>query len=891
VALLERLVHQLEIPATQHDAFVAAARSQQHLNAWLRTGVESSQGSALRSGADLPFVGRESEMDLLRTRIAGLGMAPGRVVLLAGETGIGKSRLLRELYLQVARLGVPIVQTRCFEIEQGVAFHALADLVQQLCTLAQPCALASLDAIARAEIAAVVPSVRERLEPLPPLSGEIPDARRVRLLGAVASLVERVSQSARLVLMIDDIHWLDEASAQAVHHLACLGTPSASWLLVLAGRTDEIDGTAPGMRVQSALSRLHGTDLMRLERLSRADIQRLLQRLYADDAAPADCLDRACEASDGNPLFLAAVLSESKGPLQGPLKSGTDASSAARQIIRDRLVRLSAPARHLLDGAAVLGRHFEFELLRQIVPLEDEVAFDALDELLQRRWLSEDGASRDLVFVHDRLREITWSELSSARRRFLHAAAARALRGSAADRTGARRALDHAVIAEHESHAGHWPAAVEQRRLAGEQAEAVFAVREAIGHYDAALAWCEQQADRVMPADATALLECRGLAHAWLSDVDSAERDLGLVVQDARRCGDVARAVRLLTILGVACQRADRHEAGRAALDEAAALAATFADRSAWAEAIYWRGDSLWLQECNREAHACYAQVLAVCDQAQLGDAMRSKALHGLGEVAALDARPAEALALLEQSLAMARRCGDRLLECENLTVIAWVHLSAHGTGDLRAALQASSQARAVTLEADLVWQLSPIQSSACAALAEEGRYEEATAGFLRAIEMSRELGAASVELIALVWLAQCRLDAGNPAGALVECDAAEGLMVQRGVALFSHHLPAIRAQALTRLGRPGEAPDLCASYASAERRELGAAMLRILCAQIEWHAACGRLREARQAAQQLLELATAHGVAHMVARARDFLQAAPRDVQPRALIGAALST
>jgi predicted ATPase/DNA-binding XRE family transcriptional regulator len=397
IALARRLALQLRIPVARQADFMASARR--------HSATETDMPHDAAASVPPPFVGRDHEMQSLRTGLAALGSRAGQVIVIEGETGIGKSRLLDELALHADCVDLPVVRTKCHEIEQSVPFHALTMWLHRLVAQAHPDMLAGLDEFSRAQLATLAPRLRSRLAPMPAAVSDGPDAPLVCMLEAFAQLIERLAQNARLVLLLDDLQWIDTASAQALHHLASRPGP-ASWLMVLAGRSDEIMANQPSGQLHRALLDLPSTEVMVLARLTRGEIGQMMDA-QVQGTADAAQVERVFASCGGNPLFVAADMSESG-----------DAAPAVLAV-RERLQRLSPVARQLLDAATVLGDRFRFEAMRHAARLSTEAALDGLDELLRHQWLTDDSLDGHYTFTHDPLRRIAEHELSAARRRHL----------------------------------------------------------------------------------------------------------------------------------------------------------------------------------------------------------------------------------------------------------------------------------------------------------------------------------------------------------------------------------------------------------------------------------------------------------------------------------------
>jgi tetratricopeptide (TPR) repeat protein len=623
-------------------------------------------------------------------------------------------------------------------------------------------------------------------------------------------------------------------------------------------------------------------ETLSLSGLSEVEVGEVLQRTLvapSSDLTPvvqawsAEWLSQVHAWCRGNPLFLVAAMTEGLvlgGELPSMLRSskqGMNTSMSAVQIaIRGRLDRLSMPALRLVEVAATMGRAADFELMQAVaVDLsrgEDASVswLDALEELLRQQWLLDDEESDGYDFQHDRVREAVLAEMTWPRRQALHI--------SIACQLGTREQPEHALMAEHEECAHRWSAAAELWLRAGMQAEALFAVQKAIAHYTKGLRLVEEHAIKTPSTLANDLLERRGLAHVWLSRAEEAAVDLRPAVHRAVSQHRTGRAVELLIELGMCYQRADHYALGAATLHQALDLARELNDANAIATAMWWLADIEWTLDNNRASHHWFRQVMSLCESATVRDDILIKAHHGLGEVAAFDSRPAEAQAHFARSLALACRTGDVRMRCENLTIIAWAHLGACGTGQYDVALDHCEQVVALVEQTGMTWYLGPTWVCQGAALAALGRFGAAIDCFQQALGVAQDLGMPRFEAMARTWLAECCLDSERPDLALEHARLARAIMDRTGVRFFSHHLHAVYAHALVRLGRLDDVPDLPQLLADARERWLGHAVLRALDCLTELRFREGDVVAAKRTAREWAAVARAHGVIEMRLRA-----------------------
>ncbi|MDH4133957.1 MAG: XRE family transcriptional regulator, partial [Gammaproteobacteria bacterium] len=229
--LAERLAASLAVPEDERRDFLDAARALHTTDRLLLEplplgnkadpSAQSSSGYSSDVSSDAtPFVGRNHEYGMLVGLIAQLTVGTGYTVLIEGEPGIGKSRLLRELRRYVRPQELLTLTTKCYEIERATPYQPVINLVSQALDRVTDAALRTLAPVSLAELAALVPEIAERVSDLPQLSNDYPEARQARLTRAVDHLLEAARGDRPSVYIVDDVQWADDASAQVLHSLA-----------------------------------------------------------------------------------------------------------------------------------------------------------------------------------------------------------------------------------------------------------------------------------------------------------------------------------------------------------------------------------------------------------------------------------------------------------------------------------------------------------------------------------------------------------------------------------------------------------------------------------------------------------------------------------------------
>ena len=593
-----------------------------------------------------PLVGRADEWDALQAAYEKLS-AEGRLVVIEGEAGIGKTSLAAELVRHVSEGGGPVITVRCYEEERELAFAPVAETVRQALV-----ARGGSDA-ALAEAARLLP----QLGAPPDLPLDTPGAQ-TRFFESIASLVHgTLAGSPPGLLLVDDAHWADASSVEFFAFLVrrLVGQPL---LVLLTWRSADVPAAHPLRRLLLDSGRERGAIARTLRRLAREEVDELVRALTPGAAAGA--IDRIYEESDGVPLL---VVEYSRA-----LERGEAAPpEGVRELLRARLLPLSDVAAQVVAAAAVIGRSFDLDVLREVSGRTEDEIVSALEELTARGVLDEAGAAYD--FRHERLRSVVDEELSLARRRLLHGRAADAL----AHRGGASGPLAGS-IARHYQLAGRDTEAARFFRLAGEHARSLFANADALADFHAALALGDP--------DPASLHAAIGDLQTLVGDYDAAERSY----EAAAAVADRARLAGVEHKLGAIHLRRGSWDVAASYLDSAlgnaegdAALAARVtADLSL---ALHRAGDTAKARELAGKA-------LALADEGD--DAAQAQAHNILGLLAASEGDAETARPHLEQSLVLTARAEDpdaRVAALNNLALVL------RGEGSLDRALELTEEA------------------------------------------------------------------------------------------------------------------------------------------------------------------------------------------------------
>ena len=354
------------------------------------------------------FVGRSAELAALDEALdaARRGFA---AVAIAGEPGIGKTRLLGALEARADGQGCLVLAGSASELEADLPFGVFVDALDEYLYGLDPRRLAALDDDTRAELGHVFPA----------LAGVAAEREeRYRLHRAVRSMLEELAGPKPLVLILDDLHWADSGSLELLGSLL-RRPPGAPLLLALAVRPRQVPE-----RIAAALERIARIELAPF---SQAEARELVGDAAADEVY-ADC--------GGNPFYLEQLARTPRVATSGPAVAlaGVEVPRAVAAALAGELSQLSSDARVVLAGAAVAGDPFEPELAASVAGVDRDVAMSALDELLRGDFVRPTEVPRRFRFRHPLVRGAVYEGAPGGWRLLAHerSAAALAERGASA---------------------------------------------------------------------------------------------------------------------------------------------------------------------------------------------------------------------------------------------------------------------------------------------------------------------------------------------------------------------------------------------------------------------------------------------------------------------------
>ncbi|HEV8573309.1 MAG TPA: AAA family ATPase [Dehalococcoidia bacterium] len=371
------------------------------------------------------FTGREEETALLRSHLEEAVRGRGRLVLVAGEPGVGKTRLVSELAVYAADRGLEVLSGRAYETEGMPPYLPFTEPLARYAQSRSPDELRSALDGNGPYLARLLPDLHRllpELEEPPTLS---PEGERYRLFESVSDFLLKSAQAKPVLLHLDDLHWADEASQLLLQHLA--PRLAEGPLLVVGSYRDTEAEPLASLLAELRRQRL-GTTIS-LRPFGSEEASSLLQAILGEPAAP-QAAQALFTASEGNPFFTEELvwhLREQEVDLSAPAQTvdAWEIPEGVRQVIAGRLARLSGEANRLLAYSSVLGRDLSLRKVAAVTDRDDIGVLDLLEEAVASYVLRE--APEGYAFAHPLIRETLYQGLTATRRRQLHRRTAEAL--------------------------------------------------------------------------------------------------------------------------------------------------------------------------------------------------------------------------------------------------------------------------------------------------------------------------------------------------------------------------------------------------------------------------------------------------------------------------------
>jgi DNA-binding CsgD family transcriptional regulator len=423
-----------------------------------------------------PLAGRAAELGQMRELLAEAAAGRPVVMLVSGDAGIGKTRLLTELAGDAAERGFTVLSGRCAELSDTVPYLPLADALRDAASGRRADGPIAEALAARPVLARLLPDRGITRQP-----GDLPGLAQQQLFGAVLGMLTELADANPVLLILEDLHWADRSTRDLISFLSRV-LRSERIALALSYRSDDMHRSHPFRSVVAELLRLPGVTAIGLGPLDTTAMAEHLGRLAGGQPDPA-AIAGVIERAEGNPYFAEELLATSS--------AGSELPAGLADVLLARTVALSPSAQLVLRTAAVAGRRIDDDLVRRASGLQTAEYEDAVRESVARQLLAPDGTD-GLAFRHALLREAIYNDLLPGERTRLHARLAELLSD---ERRLAEMPGSAAELALHALVSHDVPGAFAASVQAGREAERLAAPAEAHRHYDQALSLWQRVED------------------------------------------------------------------------------------------------------------------------------------------------------------------------------------------------------------------------------------------------------------------------------------------------------------------------------------------------------------------------------------------------------------
>ena len=766
------------------------------------------------------MVGRESLLERLKSITERVVRGRGQLVLLSGEAGVGKSRLILELSTSFPDGGVACIRGACYENE-GIYYQpfleALAEYRRLAAIDATPRARVNLEASLRASFRHLAPEMSGESGEAEATAGRGDLSEQMKLFDLAARFLARLSRTMPLVLALEDLQWADEPSLELVRFLA-RNLKNERILLLCTFRTEDRAMAAAPRQLGAFLAAVQREGLteqeLKIARLDREATAEMAAALLGRESIPDQMAEAIHRNSDGNPYFITEIvkavaeglasgeLSTSRGTYDIPLPK------SAADLAERQLSRVGDEERKVLSLAALIGREFTFDLLQALSKKSEDDLLDLIDDLI-RGGIVEEVPGRDLDtyrFTHAITRSVLEREVNRRKARRIHSAIAAAMEELYHDRFEEK--LDEVVedIAHHAFAAREHSKALLYALAAGQKAASSHAYETAIRHLEMAYEVFTEAPDLLSPDQSSALTLHLGEAYERTGKLAQAREIYEELLEELSTQEQRLLGADLALALARVLESQGNFTPALEILDHAQDLAAGDDERLAAVQRR--RGDLASLRGDGGAALEMYLDALARAEARNSAEDIIA-AMERIAKVFLQNGEPREAGKYLERAIEEARRLGDKARVAELLTADGQVH---HDLFDSAGEIRCLEES--VELFKELGNQLGALapMGRLGRAYVRRGDTVKGVSFIEECLRRSRRYGAAANEAVGLRDLATVASYRGEPeiAVAHLEQSLEVALRLRHTPALFATY--ADLALGKMELGRYGEAEEAARS-------------------------------------------------------------------------------
>ncbi len=615
-------------------------------------------------------------------------------MLLAGEAGIGKSRLAAELGKRASAANFRILEGHCSEQEITFPCAPWIDALGAFFSTKSKTEIVGLLGAFGPVLVKLLPELSFYLPSVqapPPLD---PPAEKHRLFETLSRFIISLATETPLVIILEDLHWSDEQSLDLLHFFVRRAT-RAPILILGTFRSEE-----PASRLAfhlAELNRDHLVEEIQLAPLTRSAVGEMVRAILKEDGplGPA-WLDLLMPLTEGNPFYIEEITRSLVLSGLGPAQwDPAQIPSNIQRTLQRRVEGLGERTQRILSQASVFGERFDFALLQQITGEDEKSLAQALKESIAGQMIVELSADQ-YAFRHALTRQVVYASLMLRERKAMHQTIGEAMETSGDPKSDPQ--LAH--LAYHFYEAGDWKKALEYSQLAGEKAQALYAPREALTYYTHAV----EAAQRLGLPVPFSSLRGRAKARALLGDMEGARTDFGTTLAACRQTGDRYGEWQALMDLGLSWYSRDLEKQGDY-FQQALQLARLLDDATSLGRSLNRVGNWHYFRGRPHEALSLHQEALEIfqrlADRRGMADTMTLLGLdcYGTGDIL-------KGAAYYEQAVPLLREVDDRQGLVRALEALGMrVHFDTEVLGDVVIPQLASQAELALQIAGNMDWR------------------------------------------------------------------------------------------------------------------------------------------------------------------------------------------
>jgi predicted ATPase/DNA-binding CsgD family transcriptional regulator len=558
--------------------------------------------------------GRNQELEVIQSALKSTVEGNGHCLLIAGDAGIGKSRLITTAIELASHDNIDLLCGICFEQDIALPYGPWIYAIRQYIASINTKQALDLFGHFAPDLAQLLPELQEYIQTERSTRELTPESEKWRLFETLARFITHLASQRPLLIVVEDLHWADATSLELLQFFA----RRFSHIPILLAATYRLEDHTPQLkRFLTQINRERLADLIQLQPLNRHQVTEMVRAIFEiERPIKPDFLELIEKLTGGNPYFIEEILKSlvetggiylSNGEWERRPVIEMQLPGSIRDAVLVRLEKISDEARDLVTLMSAVGKSCTFDLLYATTGHEEDALIQPLKELIEAQLIVEEGPDQ-FTFRHELTREAVYSGMLKRERRALHRKIAEIIENAFADSLEGFASN----LALHYERSEQWEKALQYARQAGNEALALHSPREALEQFNRAI---EAASQLSMPADIQ-LLGQRASALSLLGQFNQAYTDLEMCLNIARTSEDQRAEWQALLNLALLTEGRDYVKSGEFTR-QALALARQLVDPYLTAHSLIRL--TIWYANMNRgsEGAACVREALSIFEELQ----------------------------------------------------------------------------------------------------------------------------------------------------------------------------------------------------------------------------------------------------------------------------------